>query len=365
MYAKKFGDNLKIHIDKLTDIDKKVFDRIYRYSQYEGGMLVPEKMHDWVSKTFGSVEAVSQQEIIKVNNIVTHEGAIFNELRTSRPIAKETDSSTIDEIVSNNKNKSFSTPIDMTPSDLFGRIEKENSITAANVAKYDGLHSLIISKKENPLDISKELINDYFTSAYEWYKKANESNPKAIYPFFMWNCLWKAGASLVHGHAQITLTQDMPYSKIELLRQESEFYQQEYNSNYFKDDFKVHKKLGLGFVLNKCNVQMKLTPIKEKEIRITSNSFDNSLFETVYSILHSMTHHLGVQSFNIAVYMPPLIETLESWDHMPFIVQIVDRGDLNQKTTDFGAMELYAQSVIGSNPYKLMENIFNGCIKRQ
>jgi hypothetical protein len=37
------------------------------------------------------------------------------------------------------------------------------------------------------------------------------------------------------------------------------------------------------------------------------------------------------------------------------VVRIVDRGDPNNKTADIGAMELYAASVIASDPFRVAE----------
>ena len=41
----------------------------------------------------------------------------------------------------------------------------------------------------------------------------------------------------------------------------------------------------------------------------------------------------------------------------PFPVRIVDRGDLGSRVTDFGGMELYAQSVIGTDPFFIAQNL--------
>jgi hypothetical protein len=64
---------------------------------------------------------------------------------------------------------------------------------------------------------------------------------------------------------------------------------------------------------------------------------------------------LGVVSFNLVAYMPPLRPVPESWDGFPFIIRIVDRGPLANKTADFGAMELYASSVVSSDPFRVIE----------
>jgi hypothetical protein len=40
--------------------------------------------------------------------------------------------------------------------------------------------------------------------AKQWFAKAHAYDPAARYPYLMWNCLWRAGGSIVHGHMQMT-----------------------------------------------------------------------------------------------------------------------------------------------------------------
>ena len=49
--------------------------------------------------------------------------------------------------------------------------------------------------------------------------------------------------------------------------------------------------------------------------------------------------------------MPPLAAVSEDWSGFPVIVRLVDRGDVNTRVADFGAMELYASSVVSSDPF--------------
>ena len=62
---------------------------------------------------------------------------------------------------------------------------------------------------------------------------------------------------------------------------------------------------------------------------------------------------MGVGSFNLAIYMPPIATVEEDWHGFRVMVRIVDRGDLKEKTSDVGAMELYASSVIAADPFKV------------
>jgi len=62
---------------------------------------------------------------------------------------------------------------------------------------------------------------------------------------------------------------------------------------------------------------------------------------------------LGVSSFNVAFYLPPLASTEEDWSSFPVVVHVVDRGNLASRTSDMGAMELYAAPVISSDPFRV------------
>ena len=70
------------------------------------------------------------------------------------------------------------------------------------------------------------------------------------------------------------------------------------------------------------------------------------LKDRVYDVLACYRDRLGVSSFNLVLYRPPLAPTHESWDGFPIMVRIVDRGDPTTRTNDFGGMELYAASVV-------------------
>ena len=50
-------------------------------------------------------------------------------------------------------------------------------------------------------------------------RRGAPGRPQARYPFFLWNCLWRSGASILHGHAQMTLTREMHYARVESWRQ--------------------------------------------------------------------------------------------------------------------------------------------------
>lgn len=343
--------NIEEAIASLSESDKALFDRLFDVSTTVGHLVAPDSMTGWIQSYFGSVGVVEHQKIVKIMNRVTYEGSLFNELRAKRPIATVI-SADLEEEINRTRGGPFGQPEKGTPADSFGRVEGEYCITASNIAKYDGFHGLVVFDEHNPLLITKQRVKDYIDTGCAWAQRAHELDRDAKYFFFMWNCLWKAGASVPHGHAQVTLTKGHHYSKVEWLRVASLRYQQEYGTNYFDDLYRVHHVLDLAFAIKDVRVISYLTPIKEKEVLIMARSLDDSLKEAVFEALKGFEGSLGVISFNLAMYMPPLGPAEEEWDHFPVIVRVVDRGDPMNRTSDFGAMELYASSVIASDPFE-------------
>ncbi len=358
-----FKDIFLNNIKKLSQSVKERFDRIYKYWETVGKLVPPKEMTSWIQTQFGELCGVVKQDFIKITNIVTYEGSVFNDLRTKRPIVFDGNFERVLQDIENTKNGAFAHPKISTPADTFGRVRGKYSITASNIAKYDGLHGLVIYSEHNPLLFSRRRVRDYFAVAKKWFIKAHKSNLKALYPMYTWNCLWKAGASMIHGHAQLVLTEGQAYAKVESLRIATHNYQERYKSNYFEDVYYIHKKLGLAFERDDIRIISKLTPIKDKELLLISNKFDDNLATVVSDVLTTLKEKMAVASFNLSIILPPMEETAEVWDHMPIIVRIVDRGKLTTQTADVGVMELYAQSIIETSPYEVYKELKSALLK--
>ncbi|MDH7487109.1 MAG: hypothetical protein QHJ81_12640 [Anaerolineae bacterium] len=326
------------------------FGRLFHVSTCIGYLNPPETMHQWIEGYFGSVDAVREQRIVKVTNMVTMEGALFNELRARRPMEAKAVSDAVKE-ARTRIGDPFCWPEKATPEDVFGRVRGQHSITASNIAKYDGFHGLVVFNEHDPLAFDAEEVADYVDTAYRWAQKAHETDPEAKYFFFMWNCLWKAAASILHGHAQMTVTRGMHYAKVEALRRAALAYRQGCGSNYFDDLYAAHADLGLGFERDGVRVIAYLTPVKERETLLLADSLSPALKRALYDTLACFRDRMGVESFNVAMLMPPLAETEEDWSGFPVVVRAVDRGDPVNRTGDIGGMELYAANVIGTDPF--------------
>jgi hypothetical protein len=334
--------------------ERERFERIFRVDSCVGRLEPVPAMFEWIEETFGSVDAVREQKIVRVTNLVTWEGALFNELRSRRPMVRQK-SQELETIIQQEQGGDFCRPLERTTEDTFGRIQGKHSVTASNIAKFDGFAGVVIFNEHNPLNFSAEAIADYIDTGMAWLRKAHETDAQAIYPFWLWNCLWRAGASIVHGHAQMILGKGQHYAKVEGLRRAAVAYADSAGQNYFDDLYKAHESLGLALEAESTRILAYLAPIKDKELILLSDELDDGLKGSIYRVLDCYVRELGVSSFNVAILMPPLGPAEEDWGGFPYVVRIVDRGDPFNRTMDMAAMELYASSVLFSDPFDVME----------
>ena len=340
---------LDTRVKALSNDVQELFNRLYSLAFTTGHQKVPAEMVPWVTARFRSVERVEAQRIVSIKNRFTGEHSLFNQLRTERPIEAQSPMKVAE--IEDKEHCLFCQPETNTPADVFGRIRGKYCITASNIAKYDVLHSLVIFKEHNPLLLQKEWLADYLNTAERWFEEVFTHHWKEseVQKFMLWNCLWKSGASIIHGHMQLTATKER-YGKLEALEKAAADYNREFNADYFEDLYTVHEQLGLAKAPKKGEkILCYLTPIKEKEIIIFSSAKrSDEMADTLYTVLRRYLD-MGVQSFNLAIFQV----------HDRYIARLVDRGSLSDRNSDIGAMELYAASVISSDPFKLARVIFS------
>lgn len=342
-------------IEQLDHDEHTRFERIFEVSSTTGKLVPPDAMLPWIKKQFGNVESTRDQKIIKITNLVTLEGVLFNWLRSSRPMwRQELD---LDAELTDGHTDPLNDPYNGTPEDLFGRVKGKYCVTASNIAKFDGFHGLVVFDEKHPLRFTREMLHDYIDTGGRWGDLAHASDPEAKYYMFLWNCLWRAGASLLHGHAQVIMGRGMHYAAVESLRRAAAVYQAHNRANYFNDLYLAHQSVGCAFERDGTKVIANLTPKKENEVLLMSPVVSTSLKDCIYDVLEYYRDRLGITSFNLVMYTPPWGETPESWAGFPVLVRVVDRGDPSSRTADFGAMELYAASVVSSDPFRLASQL--------
>ena len=173
----------------------------------------------------------------------------------------------------------------------------------------------------------------------------------------------RAGASISHGHAQLTVSES-PYPRIERLAECASDYASRPgpSRDYFDDMFLAHKSVGLGLESKNARIMAYLTPVKDNEVVILTDDAGASLKHAIYMVLESLYCNRD-RGFNISMVPFFLFRNGGSpvrRGPLPVITRIVDRGPLNQRTSDIGAMELYSASVISSDPFTLFRRLKPG-----
>jgi hypothetical protein len=151
------------------------------------------------------------------------------------------------------------------------------------------------------------------------------------------------------------LGREMHYAKVEALRRVALYYAALYRANYFDDLYRAHELVGCGFERDGVKVMANLAPLKEHEVLLVAPAVNRALKDRIYETLACYRDRLGVTSFNLVIYQPPLGEPDGNWEGFPVVVRVVDRGNPTSRTADFGAMELYAASVVSSDPFRLAQ----------
>lgn len=366
-------------VSALPPAERTLVTRLFQVVTTQGEMVPPEAMQPWMEQTFGSLPAALQQRIVRVTNRWTFEGATFNPLRALRPgtgasqKALAVPAEVSKRIEEQREKDSFCDPYQQTPADTFGREVGKHLLTASNVAKFDGWHGLLLFKEHNPLAIDEALVQGVLEVAHRWSQRAQAADPAARHFFLSWNCLWRAGASRVHGHAHLTLSQEMAHAKVELLREVAARYRLETGGDYFTDLVAVHEALGVVVRNGPVIRLVSLTPVRAREVVLLLLPADSAgasweerlkmLGGPLAETLRVARERLGVLAFNLAIFGPPLQEGAgsdQSWQDFPFVARFVDRGDPLSPTSDIGAMELFGSSVIASDPFDVVRALISG-----
>ncbi len=356
----------------LPDERRARFARIFRVDHVVGECRVPEAMRGWVERQFGSVAAVERQDVVRVTNLVTFDGALFNPLRRWRPVAMHSEDGREPEHPGQSAQASrlpaddmFADPLRTTTEDVFGRVRGRHCITASNVARWEGQGAVLIFDEADPLAFTRDHLRDYFRTALEWARRAHRHDPQARYFLWMWNGGLKGGASIPHAHAQMGLGRGMHYARVEMLRRAALAYRNRHGANYFDDLLAAHDDLGLGLCAGRLRGFVYLAANRPKDTWIYGRAFDDDLADALYAVLRGLIDRAGMRAFDVGVLMPPMFPRTpegegggeEDWSGFPVIVRIGDRGAPDMRSSDIGAIDLYAHNTIAADPFEVKRAI--------
>jgi hypothetical protein len=350
------------------------FERIFDVQLVPGEVVIPGTMREWTVRHFGSIEAVEHQQVVRVTNTVTWEGALFNPLRARRPLLvrddgpRTTDDGSDSSSVVRRPSSSsdvFADPLRTTAADTFGRARGEYCISTSNIARWDGQCCVLIFDEPDPFAFRREHLRDYFRTALAWAGMARRADPEARYLVWMWNGGSAGGASIPHAHAQLGLGRHMHYAMVEGLRRAALDYRARHGANYFDDLLAAHADVGLSFEAAGLPGFVSLAAARPKDTWIIGRAFDDALADALHDALRALIERAGMRSFDVGVLMPPIYPAEpqtpdfskksgvydDDWSGFPVIVRIVDRGHPGAVSSDLGAMDIFAHRVIADDPF--------------
>ncbi|KAL0045197.1 hypothetical protein WJX82_000372 [Trebouxia sp. C0006] len=276
---------------------------------------------------FGLPEDASQaQTVVSVTNKITHQQAWFK-ARTQKPQLFQQPDILSDPTVAK-QHCDFCNWQNYTASDSFGRTETTHTVTASNLFKYS----------------------------------SQQAHPEAKYPFLLWNCLPRAGASQFHGHAQVMLSKVALPCHTQAAITESEMTAAGLGAvTYQASVLEAYMSLGLvtavGPSHDRAYCYPSITPLKDMETVIHGTSLLSSAFAAaVHGVLRTLVDQLGVTTFNVGISGMAAIGNDLAADFQrgntttctaPVIARIVSRGKLSSQASDFGGLEVFASASIG------------------
>lgn len=342
----------------LSPSERDRADRLLDIRVVHGRTDPPPELEPWLSSTFGSVEAVRNQTIVKVTNRATLDATIFSPLRARRPVDGATSAGDLAAEIAATEDDPFCNPETGTPADTFGRVRGARLVTGANAALADAHHAVIVFDAHDPLEFDAALVTDILVTGRAWAERARADDPAAANYLLIWNCLWRAGGSIVHGHAQAMLGSGPHYEGLARLRRDAAAYAERDGADLVEEVVAVHRTLGLTIdVGDGVTLLANLTPRKERELVLVGSAgmdeTDPGFADALGRTLVAYRDRVGVRAFNLALWRRPL-GPAEGWSWMPPIVHLVDRGDPFSRPSDIGAMELYGTPIVGSSPYELV-----------
>jgi len=355
---------LPSRIESLADAARARVDRLLDVRPISGQTDPPASLEPWLTDTFGSADAVRGQSMLRVTNLATLEATVFAPLRSHRPIDGPDHARDLAAEIAATEGDPFCDPVHGTPADTFGRVRGARMVSGANAALADAHHAVLVFDEHDPLAFDAALIADLFATGRAWADRARSEDPEASNYLLVWNCLWRAGGSIVHGHAQALLGRGAHHARVERVRRDAELYRASHEADLASDLVDVHRDLGLTVDHDGISVLSHLVPVKERELLVIAppgtDERDPTFGAAVARALLAYRDRLGVRSFNLALWRPPLATddaTVPGWDAFPTMVRIVDRGDPFTRPSDIGAMELYGTPIVGSDPYDVVAGL--------
>ena len=348
-------------IEALEPEDRAAAGRLFDVVATTGRLDPPEAMRAWIERSFGSVEAVTEQRVIKVTNRVTLEGSLFNGLRASRPLDTSV-SVDLEREIEATVGDPFCRPEEGTPADVFGRGEGRvlrDRLERRQIRRLPRRRRL--RRPQPPPPQPREGLRLHFRGP-RVVPQGSPDRPRGKVP--------------------------LPHVELPLARRRLDHPRPRPGNSYPRRPLPEDRAPPAGRSVLQSQTWLRLlrrpVPCPRRSGAGHSRRRGRQSLREPCSYqgegasrdrpepggrgpstngrgsAQSYLQTLGVRAFNVAFYMPPLTPSEEGWSGFPTVVHMVDRGSSANRTSDIGAMELYAASVVASDPFRVADLLRNG-----
>ena len=235
--------------------------------------------------------------------------------------------------------------------DEFGEVWSDDGrfVARANWARMAPVSGMVIGDENthNLLRLSREDFLSMFRLAEDYIRKALGVRPRARFFIVFLNGGPKSAGSVAHSHLQIVGKEGERHFGY------AENILASCPADYWERVQSAHRDVGLALTDGRCAGWVNLAPVKEKDITVVAPTLhDGALM--IYNLLQTLIGR-GTSNYSLAVILSPEYITVSvdkrfsKWP--PVLVRWVDRGDSRSRHSDVGSMELFASTVVATDPF--------------
>ena len=253
---------------------------------------------------------------------------------------------------------------DLIPAD---RLKRNESILFPNKSPFGEYHGVGILTNAHyvPMqEYTEQTIEDSLLLSQEYFRAVHQKDPSARFPVYVWNFLPPSAGSIVHPHIQVLL-ESRPAPVIELLTGKSQRWHEEHAEGFWTTlvQEEVTRKERVICDQEDVAVLASFAPRGFREILLVlpgSGSLTDldrgqvRTFSWALVRLLKAYHAMGVGSFNLVTYSPPMGGAAPAF---PFHVKLISRPyPRGIYTNDTGFFErMYDLWIIDTLPEEIVQ----------
>jgi galactose-1-phosphate uridylyltransferase len=255
---------------------------------------------------------------------------------------------------------------DLMPTD---RLERNENILFPNKSPFGEYHGVGILTDAHYIpmeEYTEKTVEDSLLLTQEYFRAVHERDPSARFPVYVWNFLPPSAGSIVHPHIQVLL-ESRPAPIIEVLTERCRRWHEEHGDGFWTTLIReeANREERLIYEQEEVAVLASFAPRGFREIVLVLPGsgaladLDQGRIRTFSWALVRLLkayHAMGVGSFNLVTYSPPMGDVAPAF---PFHVKLISRPyPRGIYTNDTGFFErMYDLWIIDTLPEEMARKV--------